>query len=59
MFPSIWVILNIFEKDTVNCLRTALCGGPKQAVSCDYTEFFFKQLVYKQLALGWQITKQP
>ena len=40
MFPSILVILNIFEKDTVNCLRTALCGGPKQAVSCDYTEFF-------------------
>ena len=28
-------ILNIFETNTVNCLRTALCGGPLQTVSYD------------------------
>ena len=25
---------------------------------CDYTQFFYKQPVYKQLALTWQIPKQ-
>ena len=24
-----------------------------------YTYIFYKQLVYKELALGWQIAKQP
>ena len=35
MFPSTLVILNVFETNIVNCLRTALCGGPRQTVSCD------------------------
>ena len=39
-FPSTLVISNIFETKTVNCLRTALCGGPRQTVSCDLICWF-------------------
>ena len=31
MFSSNLFVLNIFEVNTVNCLRTALCGGPRQS----------------------------
>ena len=30
MFPLTLVILDIFEENTVNRFRTALCGGPRQ-----------------------------
>ena len=39
-FPSTLVILNIFEVNTVNCFRTALCGGPWQTVSQLYLSRF-------------------
>ena len=35
MFPSTLVILNIFQKNTVNCLQTALCRGPRETISRD------------------------
>ena len=30
LFPWTFLILNIFERNTMKCLRTALCGGPSQ-----------------------------
>ena len=39
MCPSTLVILNIFETNTVNCLRTALCRDPRQTVSWWLTWF--------------------
>ena len=34
LFPSALVNLNILETNTVNCLRTAHCGGPSQLRLC-------------------------
>ena len=45
MFPSTLVILNIFETNTVNCLRTVLCGGPRHRVSCDYVDLLLIEQV--------------
>ena len=35
IFPLTLVVLNIFERNTVNFLQAALCGGPRQTVNCD------------------------
>ena len=42
-FPSTLVILNIFETNTVNCCRTALCGSSRQIVSFDWVYLLLRQ----------------
>ena len=45
IFLSTLVILNVFETNTVKCLRTALCGGPRQTVSCDKVDLLLIEQV--------------
>ena len=43
--PWTLVVLNILETNTVNCLRTTLCRGPKQTVSCDKVDLLLIEQV--------------
>ena len=45
MCPSTLAILNIFETNTVNCLRIVPCGGPRQTVSCDWVDLLLIEQV--------------
>ena len=57
MFPSTFAILNIFETNTVNCLRTALCGGPRQTVSCDYMDLLLIEQIIWAYFIKWTRTR--
>ena len=57
-FPSTWVILNIFVTNTMNCLRTARCGGPRQTVSCDYVDLLLIEQVKLRFCKTSQISQK-
>ena len=48
----------IYTNDQLLSLFAICTEAFYQSLLKDYTYFFYKQPVYKQLAVGWQITKQ-
>ena len=48
-----------FQADTNKYYRIEFINKHLLRYAKKYTYFFYKQPVLKQLALGWQIAKQP